>query len=1231
MAYEDTPGYPGDKTGRVASITLPTGGIISYTYSGGNGGINCSDGSAATLQRQTPDGTWTYAQVKGSGAASTTTVTDPQGNQTVIQFQGIYETQRQVYQGAQGGTLLQTVNTCYNGAASPCTGMAVALPITQRAVITSLGSVQSQHVDFFNAYGLLTESDDYDFPSGSTLLKKTTISYASLGNGIVSQPSQVIVYDGTGSNVVSKTLYNYDETGVTGTSGTPQHTTVSGSRGNLTSINAYTSASSYLTTHMTYFDTGNVQTITDVNGAQTTFGYGACGNSFPTSVSEPLSMSRSMSWDANCYGGVMTSLTDENSQQTSLTYNDPYFWRPASENFPDGGQTSWTYNSPTQVTTTVKMNASQNITGTTLLDGLGRTRQTQLTSDPEGVDYTDTTYDSLGRVGSVSNPYRSTSDSTYGITSYQYDALSRATATTLQDGSISHASYTNNTVTATDPAGKAKKSVFDRLGRTTQLFEDPAGLNYETDYGYDPLGNLLTVNQKGGSPDSGQWRTRTFGYDWLSRMTSESTPEGGSISYTYNGNGDLYTRVAPAPNQTGSNTVTTTYSWDALHRLTAKTFSDGATPNLSFSYDLKPSWASENLTNLVGRLALAENQYAGYSGSVLASFVMTGYDPMGRPNLQVQQTPSISPGGYHLYQSYDLAGNPISSTNAAGVAINYNFDAAARPTTVTSSWSDSQHPATLATVDSGAGYYPTGQLRKMLFGNGVTESILNESRLTPCRISVNTSGGSVAGCDDAVASGNLQDFHYAYGPWGTANNDNVTNWVGSGTQNFSRSYGFDSLNRLQSMSAPGDSCSGLSWAFDPWGNRTDQNVTGGTCNTFHATVNAQNRLSGAPYQYDAAGNLTYDGSHSYTYDAENRLTAVDGGSTASYAYDPLGRRIRKDSGGSWTEYLYDISGNLTAERNAANWTIQYVFLGSTLVAQYSNSTTYFLHPDHLGSTRLVTGLNQSVVQSLDYLPFGEITSSDSGTTTHKFTGLERDSETNLDHTWFRKYSSQFGRWTTPDPAGLMAVSLDSPQSLNRYSYVNNMPLSYFDPLGLGCVSVLNPTWFDAIRWHWNGEVWSSSPIAIFGYSVSTSCSPDRLGSGDRGGGGAGKTSPQKPIGQPNPAVEQNVQACTAAYENSSVGKVIAFGSVLGFANNFWRTAKNWAEVITVKGATFEVFYAGANSAAGGVSPVTATLRPVVGKLGTIGIVTASSADVAARAGCRIGNDPNAMRAYTLNP
>ena len=59
---------------------------------------------------------------------------------------------------------------------------------------------------------------------------------------------------------------------------------------------------------------------------------------------------------------------------------------------------------------------------------------------------------------------------------------------------------------------------------------------------------------------------------------------------------------------------------------------------------------------------------------------------------------------------------------------------------------------------------------------------------------------------------------------------------------------------------------------------------------------------------------------------------------------------------------------------------------------------------------------------MDYLPYGELNSGNSGYTTHMFTGDERDGETGLDETWFRKYSSNLGRWMTPDPAGLAAVA-----------------------------------------------------------------------------------------------------------------------------------------------------------------------------------------------------------------
>jgi hypothetical protein len=91
--------------------------------------------------------------------------------------------------------------------------------------------------------------------------------------------------------VVAQTNYNYDEGSVTAPANqpTPQHTSVSGSRGNLTSINYPVST---LTAHFTYYDTGNLNVATDVNAGPTTYTYGAlsatCGNAFPTGITEPV-------------------------------------------------------------------------------------------------------------------------------------------------------------------------------------------------------------------------------------------------------------------------------------------------------------------------------------------------------------------------------------------------------------------------------------------------------------------------------------------------------------------------------------------------------------------------------------------------------------------------------------------------------------------------------------------------------------------------------------------------------------------------------------------------------------------------------------------------------------------------------------------------------------------------------------------------------------------------------
>jgi RHS repeat-associated protein len=95
----------------------------------------------------------------------------------------------------------------------------------------------------------------------------------------------------------------------------------------------------------------------------------------------------------------------------------------------------------------------------------------------------------------------------------------------------------------------------------------------------------------------------------------------------------------------------------------------------------------------------------------------------------------------------------------------------------------------------------------------------------------------------------------------------------------------------------------------------------------------------------------------------------------------------------------------------------------------------------------------------DYLPFGEEVGAGVGGRTQAqgysqvdnvrqhFTGKERDNETGMDYFGERYYSNSLGRFTTVDPLGASARTLN-PQTFNRYTYVLNNPLRYIDPSGL---------------------------------------------------------------------------------------------------------------------------------------------------------------------------------------
>src|SRR5262249_37541219 len=177
--------------------------------------------------------------------------------------------------------------------------------------------------------------------------------------------------------------------------------------------------------------------------------------------------------------GALTVLTDENGNQTKHKYNDS-LRRLTETDFPDTGQTTVTYNdsgsNPT-VVTNEKIDSIHTLTTTLVADGLGHPVQTQINSDPSGVDFVDTGYDGLGRVISSSNPHRSASALTDGVTQTQYDALSRPTRMTKQDGSVSTVSYPANCSVAIDEAGKRRRSCSDALGRLIEVDEPTPGVS----------------------------------------------------------------------------------------------------------------------------------------------------------------------------------------------------------------------------------------------------------------------------------------------------------------------------------------------------------------------------------------------------------------------------------------------------------------------------------------------------------------------------------------------------------------------------------------------------------------------------------------------------------------------------------------------------------------------------------------------------------------------------------
>jgi RHS repeat-associated protein len=727
--------------GDLLSLTLPTGGTLSWTY--GNMDVSGDKVLTRTVAANGQSAQWRYQYAFSQGGPSTITVTDPAQNDTQYtctvygthplglpggaQLPPCYMTQEKVFNGAaSGGNVVVTKNTAYTITGTvlptsttvtwPSTGQVAETDTTWQAIPNSgfyTGSPNDPTTEV--SWGNPLSRIDYDYGSGGhgPLLRNTQYSYLQQQNSayvpynIADRVSQISVYNSltmNSSTLVSQKTTSYDQFNqsaingqgsLTATSGTTNHdyTNFNSSailRGLPTSVTRYVSASSpSVTTYVNFNDLGNETVSTDGRGNSTKYTYGP-QNAFLSTTTFPTvnGVSQIISENSDLNTGLLVWRKDQNQRQTSYTYDS--LMRPLTAAFPDGGQTAYSYHDVAPVSVQKQQQISSTLTKiqTTVLDGLGRQAQTQLNSDPSGATYTDTTYDAMGRTATVSNPYRATSDDTYGITHYVYDALGRVcvvapadTATTIPSTcpatrplTDTLTSYSGNCTTVTDEAGKARKSCSDALGRLINVWEDPSGFNYETDYTYDALDNLLSVNQKG---DNTAPRARGFHYDSLSRLTSATNPESGTITYNYDADGNLQSKIAPKPNQILGATVTTTYTYDALNRLTQKSYDDGTTA-ANYGYDgTAPSGCTPptitSPLNLIGR----RTGMCDASGATAWS-----YDPVGRISVEQRKINSVTKNLTYYYAS---DGEPSALSYPSGNLVHFMLTAAGRTWGVTDS------------------------------------------------------------------------------------------------------------------------------------------------------------------------------------------------------------------------------------------------------------------------------------------------------------------------------------------------------------------------------------------------------------------------------------------------------------------------------------------------------------------------------------------------------------------
>jgi RHS repeat-associated protein len=747
-----------------------------------------------------------------------------------------------------------------------------------------------------------------------------------------------------------------------------------------------------------------------------------------------MQLASTMEEDMNT--GLVTSQTDPRGEETTITYDSAL--RVDVVTSPTTATQDSSYNdsalTSTQTTNWTEGLTNKSATTTYSYDGWGRVKSVVGPNNGQ----VNTTYDSMGRVWKQTNPFQS-GGSPGAETVNTFDALGRVTVVTLPDNQTVQTAYSGNTVTVTDQVNRKMKREADGLGRLVKVYEQTSAggtPSQETSYTYDLIDRLVEVNQ--GS------QLRKYKYDSMGRLLFEKIPEQSATindgSGTYWTTKYTYTDYNAVATRQDARGVITTYSYDDLRRMTQVSYNvAGAsgvatTPTVTYSYDNTDGSATKGLLLSVSISGQSSESYSYDSDNRLSGLTRT-----------------IGTRSYTTGYQYTTANQLTQLTYPSNRAVNINHDSIGRLSSVVNN-SDS------ANYLNEISYNYAGQTTGWTLGSNIAESFGYDSN----RLQMTSQTVTQNGQTRMSLSYSYQSAAGQMGGGSTAGNAgqlmSVSGSIGGATE--SAAYTYDNVGRLVTSNQTSNGVSAQRrFVYDRWGNRSEVwNATSGGSQIQSVSLEQSggaptNRITSVTegstlnYSYDSAGNVTNDGVHSFTYDAENRVVSVDGGSTASYSYDHQNRRIKRTVGSTTTHYVWQ-GGQVIAEHNGSSGAVitEYIFAGGRMIAREGGGRTFFLY-DRLSVRATITDGQGNIQGRQSHLPFGEELVGTGTTDKHRFTSYERDSETGTDYAVNRQHAQSVGRFSRPDPYD-GSYNFGDPQSLNRYTYVRNDPVNEVDPLGL---------------------------------------------------------------------------------------------------------------------------------------------------------------------------------------